>query len=111
MTIVSIDSSGAGSAKSRFLDMNALRSAQVGGGSSAQDKKSDGLAESEQKPSFENLLKSLINAHLAVDKEKEVIKADEAVSQVATKRPHLGINDGFNRGGAEASDWGPGRNA
>ena len=111
MTIVSIDSSGAGSAKSRFLDMNALRSAQVAGGSSAQDKTSDISGESEKKPSFESLLNSLINDHMAVSKETEVIKADEAMTQVATQRPNLGINDGFNRGGSEASDWGPGRNA
>ncbi|NBV82617.1 hypothetical protein EBR57_00620 [bacterium] len=107
MTIVSLDSSGASSAK-KFLDLNSLRSAAISGGASSTEKKSEGSDDQDKKPSFESLLNALINDQMTVDKQTEVKKADEAVSQL--HRPRV-VNDGFNHGGARIDDWGPGRSS
>jgi len=107
---MSVDSSSAGSSKARFLDLNALRGAQIAGSSFPKDKSTESSQESgEAKPSFQKVLNSLINDQLAAQKEKEVLIADEKSSQ--KPKPVVGLNDGFNRGGGQISDWGPGRNA
>ena len=105
---MTVDSSGAGSSKARFLDLNALRSAQIAGSSFPKDKSAESRQESgDSNPSFQIVLNSLINDQLALQKEKEVLLSDEKSQK---PKPIVGLNDGFNRGGGQTSDWGPGRN-
>lgn len=110
VTIVSVDSSSTGASKGRFLDLNVLRNAQISGGSLPKDKSTEDSNEADNKPSFQNVLNTLINDHLAVQKETEISKSEELLSQ-KNQKPQIGPNDGFNRGGSRMSDWGPGRNA